>query len=321
MSRNGNGFSQQIHNEFVSGGWVSGAQNDLKPSRHEAKTILEQRGEAVTPRAVSQMSRISPDTFKAYKGVYKDLQQYCKENFTNGGRVSLYEIKPEHVTSFIESRCSAALAAQEVGKPAPGAARMQNVISACNKLEAVLPRQFSGLCDKLDALRHTVTQDLRAPAAEVRRYDNPAAVIGNLTGRSQLVAEIQYKTGLRVDNARSFTLLGDNKIGFYSKGHQDHFSKPFTLPPDLYNCALAFNGGKIGHIELVPYRTYCNHLKTACAAAGERFSGTHSFRHSYSFERYNELRSEGKSDKRARATVSQELFHQRIDVVSIYIDR
>ena len=321
MSRNGNSFSQQLYREFVAGGWVSGTENDSRPSRHEAKKILEAQGEAVTPRAVSQIARLSPDTYKAYTLIYKDLQSFCKENFFSGGRVSLYDLRADHVTSFIESRCSAALAAQEQGKASPGAARMQNIISACNKLEAVLPKQFEGLCDKLDTMRHTVAKDLRAPAAEVRRYDNPAAVISNLSGRSRLVAEIQYKTGLRVDNARSFTILGDNKIGFYSKGHMDHFSKPFALPADLYARALEFNGGKEGRCELVPYRTYLHHLETACGKAGERYSGSHSFRHSYAYERYNTLRAEGKNDVRARAAVSQELFHQRIDVVNVYIDR
>lgn len=62
-------------------------------------------------------------------------------------------------------------------------------------------------------------------------------------------------------------------------------------------------------------------MEKACHEAGIDVHKTHNLRHSYAVKRYENIRTNGATDKEARQVVSQLLGHNRIDVVNSYVPR
>lgn len=290
---------------------------------------------------IAQKSRIQPNTAKEYKNTYKDFARYIRDN-TSECRDERGIFRPtlltqDHAMAYLEHRAeNAARELEEERKDGISAGRMQNIISQISKIPAFMDGRDSrfsemaenwrGFDDAIKEFRSSAfVKEISALPKETRAINNPQAVLnaiervntGAQASRSSLVAEIQLRTGLRVDNARCFTLKENGTVAFFSKGHMPH--ENYKLPSDLYARALAFNGGNMGRVELIPYRTYLNHLQKACAATKERYSGSHSWRHTYAKGRYDELLREGKTETQAKATVSEELFHKRLDIVNVYL--
>ncbi len=95
----------------------------------------------------------------------------------------------------------------------------------------------------------------------------------------------------------------------------------YKMPHDLYTRMVAFNDGKLGYCEIIKYRTYLDKLEGACNRLGINYHdhASHGFRHNYARNYYKELVSKGVSETRAKAQVSEALFHQRLDVVEVYL--
>ena len=290
---------------------------------------------------IAQEAKIQRDTARDYIIDYKSMAKFVRDDLGEArderGRFQPSLITPEHCIKWLEFK--AENASRLVGESEGiHKGRMLNLISEVGKLQAFFEHrkdpedrfakmspQWQSLDIKCNEFRgSSLVAEIASTPKEVRAYNNPDAVLSALRGidspladRSVFVAEMQDRLGLRVDNARSFTLNANQTISFFSKGHMLH--NEYKIPKDLYDRAIALNGGHLGKCEIMSYRTYLDHLKTACAAAGEKYSGSHSWRHTYAHRRYDELRAEGKSDARAKAIISVELFHKRLDIVNEYL--
>ncbi len=157
----------------------------------------------------------------------------------------------------------------------------------------------------------------------VKAFANPKAVIENIRGKNavgaKLAAEIQLKTGLRSENALKCRLNGDGTIAFTSKGGMPH--NRFMIPSDLYNRLKAFDRGG-GRVVIMSDRTYRDAIRKAAVRTGEDLrhaSATHSFRHAYAKNLYNDLICKGIPKIEAKGIVSEALFHKRLDVVERYL--
>lgn len=330
-------ISAQFRADFWDSGLVVGtlSQQEEGKTKYEQKQELREKG-ITSFHEIAKYTNIRQSTAKEYIGTLKEMGNYLKTQGKCLDEKNHFDVKlitAAHVYNWLSHKVEENLEKAVSGEKMNQCARtIDNMISVCNKWAACADRSRSaGLVPSMEKamaqFRQKVLPDMPESQSRIRAYENPEAVIRELShgtgkeelnARAALVAEIQLRTGLRIDNARSFELKTGNRISMTSKGGMPHPN--FKLPADLYARVLEFNGG-LGKCELIAYQTYCDKLERACNRIGVDYSkhASHGFRHSYAKSRYQELLSKGISETRAKAIISQELFHRRLDVVNVYL--
>lgn len=298
--------------EFMQSTGMIRASDDTK-TRHDYKTLAEEQGlNSSTERSsITPLTRSS--TIKDYRDTLKDFRGWCKANGFGG---DFRTMAGASVTAYLNHK---------VVDDGIGRQRINNICSVINKAG------YFGGNDNLNSavadFRRDALPDVPKNPAVSRAFDSPEAVIKALGGSpASLAAEIQLRTGLRAENALSFKINADGQtVSFISKGGMPHPS--FDMPKDLIDRARAFADTK-GNVSIMPYRTYCYQVNTAAKSLGEcitdrngkaKVLNSHAFRHCFARNYYAELKTKGFSDIDAKAKVSESLFHNRLEIVEVYL--
>lgn len=342
MGKNFASVSSQFRADFWDSGLVSGTKGagDYKEgeprTKHEQKIALREKG--ITGfHDMAKYTNIDAKTAKDYVRVMTEMGKWLRDRGECLDEKHHFDVRlvtPDHVYQWLSSKVEANVELAEKGEKMEQCyRRMENIVSTCNKWAACADRTrganlVPSMEKKMEAFRQKVLPDMPDNPARIKAYENPEAVIRELANsggkpelnaRAALVAEIQLRVGLRVDNARCFKLLPNDKISIVSKGGMPH--DKYRMPHDLYARMVECNGGKLGRCEVIAYRTYLDKLEGACNRLGINYHdhASHGFRHNHAQNYYKELVAKGVSETRAKALVSLDLFHQRLDVVNVYL--
>lgn len=338
MGKNFASISSQFRADFWDSGLIVGtrSQQESGQTKYEQKQACFAQG-ITSSHDVAKHTNIRVDTAKGYIQQLKKMGDFLKERGQcrdEKGHFSVSLITADHVSAYLSHKVEDNLAKAEAGeKMSQCRETLDNIASAINKWAACADiSRSAGISESVGkavgAFRENVLPDMPASPSRIKAYADPSAVIRelancpgniNLNSRAALVAEIQLRVGLRVDNARSFVLLPNSAISIVSKGGMKH--DKYQIPHDIYTRAVAFNGGNLGKCELLKYETYLGKLASACNRLKIDYHAhsSHGLRHNFSQNLYQDLIGKGYSDKRARAEVSEALFHKRLDVVSVYL--
>lgn len=178
----------------------------------------------------------------------------------------------------------------------------------------------------------TVPEDLKLPkrTLQVRKQagayspEEARAIMAAVKGPAGFALRVQYYLGLRVSEAVKLRPENvDLEAGIVRvKGKGGRLREvpiPAELLPWLPDLVAATPPGQ--RLFPVAARRVQEAVRKACLQAGISPHGTHGFRHSYAVNLYEELRSQGMSDRQARAVVTQRLGHNRIRVTVAYVPR
>lgn len=255
-------------------------------------------------------------TAEAYKDVWHQLGNFAKES----GIKNIEKLDSNTVSKFLKSKIN-----QDVSLNT-----FRQYAAACGKLEMALnmyAEKFStgnSYSFDLKDVRSLGNEKLEMPQG-TRAYDNPAALINQLDGRSELIASLQYEGGFRISEV--LTLKAENlQDGVI---HIDNTKG--GLPRDILTVTnetyskleshLQDNGGTFcnsGEIEKVA-NDYRDDLKTASVKTGQSFTGSHGLRWSYCQESYSNHIKDGVSPEKALSLCSSELGHRRSDITLHYL--
>jgi hypothetical protein len=249
-------------------------------------------------------------TLGRYKSTWRDYLSYCRTEGNYGKDPRNYPAAS--VSDYMQHRIDTGCSANT----------LQSIGSALGKWAAAADRAYGGTrvqdwakpITEARALGRAVCPRLDQ---ETRAFGNPQAVIAAMTDpRAQLAATIQLETGLRSMNVCKLQLNSDGSLFVRSKAGYTcpHFAISGKISAELR--ALADTQGRV---NLIAYKPYIANIQAACAAVGEKYTGSHAFRHNYAQNRFCELRGQGLSVDRAKMQVSEELFHHRLDVVDKYL--
>lgn len=248
-------------------------------------------------------------TLARYKSVWRDYISYCRaEGYGKDPRT----YGPVTVTDYMQHRIDAGCSANT----------LQSIGSALGKWAAACDRAYGGdrfasWAKPIAEARSIGRQICPRLDQETRAFTNPWNVIAAMSDpRARLAAEIQLTTGLRSMNVTSLQLNADGSLFVKSKAG---FTVPNFKIPAKISAELRELADSSGRVNLISYKPYIAAIQAACAAVGERYSGSHSFRHNYAHTRYAELRGQGMSVDRAKLVVSVELFHHRLDIIDKYL--
>ena len=209
-----------------------------------------------------------------FTGQAKSLLRFCIDT---GRADTVDKIEPEHVRDFLMTKLGCRKASFDA------------YTSALGKLDAALtnacdrPPQWKELLKEM-RLAAAVTLKDEQPA---RAYSRPQEIIDKLTGMYRLVAELQYKGGLRISEATGTGGFKPLSVENLKGETVDHYLKRpagliavtgkggkkrvVPIPIDLYwrvESHIHENGGLYVHQGL--YRSL---LKDAAIQTGQRYEG------------------------------------------------
>lgn len=207
----------------------------------------------------------------------------------------------------------------------------RQLTAALNKVDAALgkchdrPPQWTETLASFRSAAQVVCRD--DPPA--RAYDKPGELVNRLDGDMRLVAELQWRSGLRVSEA---TLIRADQLHGTYTDHTGrvvgklHLSKERTkggkerdvpVPVDLYERLSARLYDRPLHIADID--EYRKDLRAAALATGQDPTGkcTHGLRWNYAQERREELLL-CLTDEQSQKIVSQELGHERLRITLHY---
>lgn len=249
-------------------------------------------------------------TLDRYKSTWRDYLSYCRNEGGYGRDPRQYG--PETVTDYMQHRVEDGCSSNT----------LQSIGSALSKWATMCDKAYGGNrfhdwakpIAEARALGRTVCPRLDT---ETRAFKDPLRVIAAMSDpRARLAATIQLTTGLRSMNVTRLQLNADGSLFVRSKA--GYTCPHFAISPKI-SAELRELADPSGRVNLIGYKAYIAQIQAACATVGERYSGSHAFRHNYAQSRYAELRGQGMSVDRAKLVVSEELFHHRLDIIDKYL--
>ena len=249
-------------------------------------------------------------TLSRYKSVWRDYINYCRGEGGYGKDPRTYG--PVTVADYMQHRIDAGCSANT----------LQSIGSALSKWAIACDKAYGGdrfatwarPISEARALGRTVCPRLDT---ETRAFRDPWRVISSIGDpRARLAATIQLTTGLRSMNVTKLQLNQDGSL--YIRSKAGFTVSHFAISPKI-SAELRKLADPSGKVNLIAYKPYIAAIRAACAITGEKYTGSHSFRHNYAQRRYSELRAQGLSEDRAKMQVSEELFHHRLDIIDKYL--
>ena len=317
MSRKGEGVSLQVSNIFREAGMLDIGRHDGHHTKTEYRDMAREQGASGSHELAQAVPVTNSKTWESIKVWCSDLGHFCRSNDWGN---NLRQLQPEAVRQYIAAKVDGTWTRGNGQAEGLTVGSINDIRAACNKLAACIEQHQPGIAAKI----YEVTQEFKGagavPEEQQIRFNDPRNVIEHIADPAcKAVATLQLECGLRVHDACRMRLNADgHTIEVHAKaGH--HFDQ-YNIGRERYQMVQQFANGR-SEFSLTKISHYRYELSKACKAAGETMRRTHSFRHNYAYSRYHELRAEGYSHNEARAIVSQELFHARLDIVDRYIDR
>jgi integrase len=302
---------------------------------HQVKTIFEQSGmlqfgqsRHVAKQAAKTNGARDPNDYAYYTAIYshathrayfKTCTELLRYATTVHGIKKANQLTSEHIRDFLLSKSGVKLAT------------FRRYSAALTKFDAALSR----LLDRPPRWRDTLKQFREAaPVAleseqPARAYRNPAALVGQIDAGMKLVAELQWKGGLRVMEAcriRPEQLKGittDNEgrsFGLLEIRGKGGKVRTVSVTTELYDNLQKRMGNGILTINPAQYR---ERLRQAAHQSGQQYTehGTHGLRWCYAQERMEELIRGGIAYEVALTQVSKLMGHERASITCRYLRR
>lgn len=284
---------------------------DVGTSRHELKTEAREKGLHGSHEINGSIGITSWASYHKLESQANVFGVWC---FATYGLNNINQIKPEHVTGFINALVNHDYAKNTV----------QGYAAGLNKLAHVFDTALGGTRSEswakaIDDCRSAISTCI-AKDTNTRAYADPQAIVSAMPDeRLQLCAAMQLDHGLRIADA---TKINANNISADDTTLRiDNSKNGQTLEIQLKTGeaeqirSLADERGMIA----VGQGEYRAALEKACIATGQEFNGSHGLRHNYAQHRMDDLMSHGTSYETALSKVSDEMGHHRPEITLTYL--
>ena len=271
-------------------------------SKHETKAENRRAG---NPHALSNVSEQTED---AYKSGMKGLLSWAYQSY---GIKDPFQITSEHIKEF-------GMHLVNCGFSKNGFSGYCKAISYYAKVMTKYdhdPKWQEGLKEIRNYKALCIDKE------HARAYSDPRAIVEALEGKAAIVAELQYKCGLRIADACFIRgKLWDAEKGegvVNSKNGQEiHFRPPLELVQKLTDIINV--EGKFA----LNLHTYNDALKSAVTKTGQVWQSSHGLRHNAAIDYMRNCRAKGMTYQQALRATGEMLGHHRSceDVTKSYTD-
>lgn len=319
--------------------------DSIGDSRREAKDQAIASGVRGFTEQAQKTGIHSFGTSNRYVSVWKELAKFAKEE---KGVRDLADISNRTVKEFLHHKMK---------EDCNVYSSYRTVVSAVNKMNAALNRiegvekNWTNVTDKMREFgRHKlptekdIEKDLKDKGLAIGRgFIDAKEVVNNFDSTKPdlaFTAQVQYETGCRISEIAvikenqlrgigvdPYTAQEKGVVNVVGKGGKE---REVYLDPQTYRKLeekIENSDKKVIDKETkeeikvikVARTTYTNEVRDAAARAGQPYTGTHDFRHSWVQDRIKELVTEGYSKSEARVATSDEIGHVREYITETYL--
>jgi integrase len=306
------------------------AMDGIGASRHAEKSDARAQG-AKTFTEVAELTKInSYGTANTYLSYWKQLAEFAREK----GTKDIEKISNRTVKSFLQMK---------IREDLKSISSVRMMCSAVKKMEVALNNYSRDNGNSKSYNWTTHIKNIRAVATkqvesgqmnkriEGRGFEDKKDVLANIRMDRPdhiLAATLQCETGARISEIaviKSENLRGIGKDPYNNKesgvinvrGKGGKVREIYTSPSTYEYLKNRIENGN--GVFKVNRGMYTNDVKEAAALSGQRYTGTHDFRHSWVQDRYKELAQLGHSDEQCLTACSEEIGHVRPDITEVYL--
>lgn len=248
-------------------------------------------------------------TLSNNKQILIDVNHFIRQEF---GCRSIREITPQMVGAYLQSK---------IDGGAKSSTFFRCTAPAMNNLESMLNRVG------VAADFQSVIKDAKAIAAEKcekpdmssRNYgDNAERVIEAIKDdTARFCCHLQLEYGLRANESYKIHLIPgrENVMEIHQKGGARTIKE---ISPEDYQRLVSMSNGR-DNFYISDYQTVRRAWGDACDRMGVADNGLHGLRATYAHRSYDAHEARGLSRNEAKAEVSQELGHTRLEIVDTYL--
>ena len=301
--------------------------NEIGESRDLAKKEARSEG-AKTFTDVAKKTGINGyGTSDTYEKTWKSLANFARDK----GVSDIEKISGKIVKSFMQDQLRRSKSISNVRKVSSAVLKMSYALQRYAD-EHKTGRNYnwqSKVSNVRNVAKAQVNNHKLNKVIEGRGFKDPKEVVNNIRNdRPDLVltAKIQCETGARIseithikpDQLRGVGKdpFGGREVGVLNIQGKGGKWRELYLNKETY--AELKKVTEDGLFK-VAKTTYTNAVRDAALVAGQRYTGTHDFRHSWVQARYNSILEMGYGTHQALSATSSDIGHVRPDITEVYL--
>lgn len=248
-------------------------------------------------------------TLSNNKQILIDVNHFIRQEF---GCKTIREITPQMIGAYLQHKIDSGVKSSTF---------FRTISPAANNLEAMLNRigvaaDFQSVIKDAKAI---AAEKCEKPDMSSRNYgDNAERVIEAIKDdTARFCCHLQLTYGLRANESYKIHLVPgrENCIEVHQKGGARTIK---DISPEDYQRLVSLSGGRDNYY-ISDYQTVRRAWGDACDRMGAADNGLHGLRATYAHRSYDAHIARGLSAAEAKAEVSQELGHTRLEIVDTYL--
>lgn len=274
-------------------------------TKREVMDLNRENG-AKTSHDVHKNAPINYDTYHSYKSASIPLMIYAKQEYNIR---DAHDITPDVVRDYLSFSVDCEIKYDTFSKNCSGIDKFCECINAQNGSN----QDFHSV---IESMKVIAKEELPTSDYVTRAYDNPTAIIEQLSPAAQIAAELQYTCGLRISDACYIkpSMWVDGQLTVHSKNGQYITVTPSAGLAERISAVIKEQGQ-----FAINKNAYSYELKKACASIGEEFHGSHGLRHNFAQDCMREFTSRGMSFNESLKATSEAMGHHRQDITKVYL--
>lgn len=279
-----------------------------KASQHHGQSKHKTKAENRKAGNPYALSNVSEGTEDAYKSGMKGLMSWAYQTY---GIKDPFQITTAHIREF-------GMHLVNCGFSQNGFSGYCKAISYYSKVMAKYdhdPKWQEGLKEIRGYKSLCIDKE------HARAYSDPNAIINVLEGKAAIVAELQYKCGLRISDAcfikgAAWDPVKGEGVANSKNGQEIRFRPPSDLANRI--SAIIKEEGQFA----IHLRAYNDELKTAVTQTGQVWQSSHGLRHNAAIDCMLQCKARGMTYQQALRATGEMLGHHRSceDVTKTYTD-
>jgi integrase len=248
-------------------------------------------------------------TLQNNKQILIDVNHYIRQEF---GCRSIREITPQMVGSYLQHKIDSGVKSSTF---------FRTITPAANNLEAMLNRVgvAADFQAEIKAAKAIAVEKCPQPDMASRNYgDNAERVIAAIKDdTARFCCHLQLEYGLRANESYKIHLIPgrENVMEIHQKGGARTIKE---ISPEDYQRLVSMSNGR-DNFYISDYQTVRRAWGDACERMGVADNGLHGLRATYAHRSFDAHEARGLSRNEAKAEVSQELGHTRLEIVDTYL--
>ena len=243
------------------------------------------------------------------KQILIDVNHFIRAEY---GCKTIREITPQMIGAYLQAKIDSGVKSSTF---------FRTITPAANNLESML-RRVGVVADfqpTIKEMKAIAAERCAAPDMSSRNYgDNAERVLAAIKDdTARFCCHLQLAYGLRANESYKIHLVPgkENCMEIHQKGGARTIKE---ISPEDYQKLVSMSGGRDNYY-ISDYQTVRRAWGDACDRMGVADNGLHGLRATYAHRSYDGHIARGLSAAEAKAEVSQELGHTRLEIVDTYL--